>query len=225
VPQQASKLPVHRFFHALSTSYGPQNWWPGDSPFEIIVGAILTQNTSWTNVEKALTQLKAANVLTVDAMEALPEPQLAQLIRSSGYYNQKAKKLKTFLHYLRTQHHGSLDHLFRLPTPQLRRELLDLPGIGEETADSILLYAGAHPVFVVDAYTRRVLERHDLIDPGASYQDIQRLFHRAIPPNPAIYNEYHALLVQTGKHHCLRSAPRCVGCPLERFPHQTDSPQ
>ncbi len=218
------RLP-ERFFRALFAAYGPQHWWPGDDPFEIIVGAILTQNTSWTNVEKAIAQLKAANVLTVEAMEALPEPQLAQLIRSSGYYHQKAKKLKTFLHYLRTQHDGSLDRLFRLPTPQLRRELLGLPGVGEETADSILLYGGAHRVFVVDAYTRRILERHHLIDAGASYQDIQGLFHRALPADAAIYNEYHALLVQAGKRHCLRPAPRCVGCPLERFPHQTESPQ
>lgn len=160
--------------------------------------------------------------MTVEAMEALPEHQLAPLIRSSGYYNQKAKKLKTFLRYLRERHRGSLDRMFRLDTAQLRHELLDLPGIGEETADSILLYGGGHPVFVVDAYTRRILERHQSIEGGASYQDIQRLFHRAIPPDAAIYNEFHALLVQAGKHHCLRSAPRCAGCPLERFPHCTE---
>ena len=155
-------------------------------------------------------------------MEALPEARLAQLIRSSGYYNQKAKKIKAFLRYLRERHGGSLDRMFRLETGQLRRELLDIPGIGEETADSILLYGGSHAVFVVDAYTRRILERHGLIDQDASYQDIQRLFHRTIPPDATIYNEFHALLVQAGKRHCLRSAPRCAGCPLERFPHRTE---
>jgi endonuclease-3 related protein len=211
------------FFQALLAHYGPQHWWPGDSCFEVIVGAILTQNTSWTNVERAIARLKAAGVLSVERLEALPETRLAELVRSSGYYNQKAGKLKAFLRYLRERHGGSLDRMFAHPTPELRRELLALPGIGEETADSILLYAGGRPLFVVDAYTRRILHRHYLLDRDASYQDIQDLFHRAIPPDAPIYNEFHALLVQAGKRHCLRAAPRCAGCPLERFPHRTES--
>jgi endonuclease-3 related protein len=211
-----------RFFRILLAHYGPQHWWPGDTPLEIIAGAILTQNTAWTNVEKAIGRLKEAGVLTVEGLEAVPEAELAALIRSSGYYNQKARKLKAFLAYLRRRYGGSLDRMFRLDTAALRRELLELPGIGEETADSILLYGGGHPVFVVDAYTRRILERHGLADGRGSYQDIQRLFHRAIPPNAPIYNEFHALLVQVGKRHCLRPAARCAGCPLERFPHRTE---
>ena len=191
----------------------------------MVVGAILTQNTAWSNVEKAIANLKRAGALEVAAMEALPEGRLAELIRPSGYYNQKAKKLKAFLAYLRRRHGGSLDRMFAVETGRLRRDLLEIHGIGEETADSILLYAGEHAVFVVDAYTRRILARHGMIGAGAAYEEIQRLFHAKVSPSAPVYNEYHALLVQAGKRHCLRAAPRCVGCPLERFPHQTESPQ
>ncbi len=211
--------PLRRFYRALLARFGPQHWWPGETPFEIVVGAILTQNTSWTNVEKAMARLKAAAVLSVEGLETTAEPQLAELIRSSGYYHQKARNLKAFLTYLRREHGGSLDRMFALPTPRLRRELLQIRGIGEETADSILLYGGGHASFVVDAYTRRILERHSLIEGNASYQDIQELFHRRVPPDAQVYNEFHALLVEAGKRHCLRAGPRCAGCPLERFPH------
>ena len=187
----------------------------------MIVGAILTQNTSWTNVEKAIANLRRAGALTPRALHAIPLQRLAALVRPSGYYNQKAKKLKAFLDYLRRRHGGSLRRMFRLPTGGLRQELLAIHGIGPETADSILLYAGGHPIFVVDAYTRRILERHRLAAPDASYQDIQELFHREIPPGPAVYNEFHALLVAAGKYHCLSRKPRCAGCPLDRFPHRT----
>ncbi len=213
---------IRRFFRTLFSHYGPQHWWPGETTLEIVVGAILTQNTAWTNVEKAIARLKQAGALTVEAMEALPEPELAELIRPSVCYNQKAKKLKAFLAYLRARHCGSLDRMFRLPTARLRAELLEIPGIGEETADSILLYGGNHAIFVVDAYTRRIFGRHRLVNGAASYQDLQRLVHRAIAPDAAIYNEFHALLVEVGKRHCLRSAARCAGCPLERFPHRTE---
>src|SRR5712692_2825802 len=212
-------MALRSFYRALFKHFGPQHWWPGETPFEIVIGAILTQNTAWTNVEKAITNLKRAGALTVEAMEALPQKKLAALIRPSGYYNQKAKKLRAFLEYLRENHGGSLDRMFGLPTEQLRQELLAIHGIGEETADSILLYGGAHPIFVVDAYTRRVLLRHGLLAPGASYHDIQRLFHAKVPPHAPVYNEFHALLVETGKRHCLKSRPQCEGCPLERFPH------
>ena len=173
-------------------------------------------------MEKAIGRLKSAGALTVRAMEVLPEARLAELIRSSGYYNQKARKLKAFLGYLRQRHAGSLKRMFRTETQQLRRELLAIPGIGEETADSMLLYGGAHPIFVVDAYTRRILERHQLIGASASYQDTQQFFQGQIPPIAPVYNEFHALLVAAGKEHCLRSAPRCAGCPLERFPHRVE---
>lgn len=210
---------LRQFYQVLHRRFGPQHWWPGETSFEIVAGAILTQNTAWTNVERAIANLKRAGALTIAAMEAVPEKDLAELIRPSGYYNQKAKKLKAFLAYLRRSHHGSLERMFRTPTEQLRTELLAIHGIGEETADSILLYGGGHPVFVVDAYTRRILERHRLVPPGASYGQIQQLFHRKIPADAPVYNEFHALLVQTGKQHCLRSEPRCAGCPLEAFPH------
>ena len=215
-------MPLRRFYRALQAHFGPQHWWPAETPFEVVAGAILTQNTSWSNVEKAIARLKDAGALSVRAMEAMPEAELAGLIRSSGYYNQKARKLKAFLAYLRSRHRGSLARMFRAPGEPLRRELLALNGIGEETADSILLYAGNHPVFVVDAYTRRILDRHGQIAASASYQDIQKLFHRALPRDAAVYNEFHALIVQTGKQHCLRSAPRCEGCPLDRFPHRRE---
>jgi endonuclease-3 related protein len=216
--QKAGALP--QFFRSLLRHFGPQHWWPGDTRFEIVVGAILTQNTAWANVEKAIANLKRAGALSFEGMDRLPQTELAGLIRPSGYYRQKAKKLKAFLEYLRRSHGGSLEKMFALPLPQLREELLAVYGIGEETADSILLYGGGRPIFVVDAYTRRILERHELIPRAASYQQIQRLFHQEIRPSARVYNEFHALLVQTGKLHCLRSAPRCAGCPLEKFPHR-----
>jgi endonuclease-3 related protein len=222
VARGAARPSVSEIFRVLFRHYGPQHWWPGETPFEIVVGAILTQNTAWTNVEKALARLQAAGALTVETMEALPEAELAGLIRSSGYYNQKAKKLRRFLWYLRERHGGSLERMFSTGTAQLRRELLALPGIGEETADSIMLYGGGHAVFVVDAYTRRILGRHGLLAEKASYREIQERLQRAVRPAAAIYNEFHALLVAVGKQHCLRGSPRCAGCPLERFPHRTE---
>ncbi len=222
-PQHKAATVLTRFYRALFKQFGPQHWWPGETPFEIVIGAILTQNTAWTNVEKAIHNLKRAGALSVAAMEALPQKELAVLIRPSGYYNQKAKKLRAFLQYLRENHGGSLDRMFGLPTKQLRRELLGINGIGAETADSILLYGGGHSIFVVDAYTRRVLLRHGLLATGASYHDIQQLFHAKVTPDARVYNEFHALLVETGKRHCLKSKPQCEGCPLDRFPHQVEA--
>jgi endonuclease-3 related protein len=172
-------------------------------------------------VEKAIARLKAAGALSVTGMEALTETELAELIRSSGYYNQKAKKLKAFLRYLRDRHGGSLRRMFATPTAELRRELLAIRGIGKETADAMLLYGGGHPVFVVDAYTVRILARHGVVRDAASYGEVQEVLHREIPRDSAIYNEFHALLVAAGKDHCLRATPRCEGCPLESFPHRT----
>lgn len=227
-------------------AWGPQDWWPAHTRFEVIVGAFLTQNTAWTNVERALRRLRAEGVLNLDGIRRTPMPKLAQMIRSSGYFRQKAQRLKNFVSYLDARYRGSLERMFAQPTDKLREELLALNGVGPETADSILLYAGGHPVFVVDAYTRRVFERHGLITTKARYEDIRRLVERALPqalppdwdqppasplagrrrhkfairratPAARAFDEFHALLVQTAKHHCLKAQAQCSGCPLERF--------
>ena len=191
--QVAARAPVHwssvptskhqrirDFYHLLYRQWGPQHWWPAQSRFEVIAGAYLTQNTAWTNVERALQQLRSAGVLSLEGIRRTPLPELEQLIRSAGYFRQKAQRLKTFVSYLDKKYGGSLDRMFAVPTATLREELLALNGVGPETADSILLYAGNHPSFVVDAYTRRVLERHHLAHLRTSYHDIQRLFDSAL---------------------------------------------
>ena len=205
------------YYDALFAAYGPQHWWPGRSPFEVIVGAILTQNTSWANVEQALRNLRREKLLTPRAMETVSLARLARLIRSSGYFRQKAKKLKCFVRFLRREYGGSLTRMFRTPTAVLREKLLCIHGIGRETADSILLYAGEHPVFVVDAYTRRLLERHELAAPAQSYEEIRRLFEHSLPGDAPLYNEFHALIVRTGKEYCRIRNPRCSECPLHPF--------
>ena len=171
---------VRAIYRKLSRAWGPQHWWPAQTPFEVIAGAILTQNTSWTNVEKALAKLRAAGVLNVKGIRATPLDELEPLVRSSGYFRQKALRLKNFVAFLDEKHGGKLDAMFAAPTGQLRAELLALNGIGPETADSILLYAGHHPVFVVDAYTRRVLERHDTVAADAKYDEIRALVEAAL---------------------------------------------
>jgi endonuclease III related protein len=209
--------PVRAYYDALFAAYGPQHWWPGRTSFEVIVGAILTQNTSWSNVEGALRNLRREKLLTPRAIEAVSLPRLAHLIRSSGYFRQKAKKLKCFVRFLRVNYGGSLPRMFRTPTSLLREKLLSVHGIGPETADSILLYAGQHPVFVIDAYTRRLLERHRLAIPADSYEDLRQLFERNLPREAALYNEFHALIVRTGKEHCRTHNFRCSECPLHRL--------
>ena len=179
---------VRAMYRRLSRAWGRQHWWPAETPFEVIVGAILTQNTSWTNVERALASLRAAGRLSVAGIRETPLPKLEQLIRSSGYFRQKAQRLKNFVAFLDDRHAGSLERMFAIPTKQLRTELLELKGIGPETADSFLLYAGNHSTFVVDAYTRRILERHEAVVPGATYDEIRGLVERALrqekPPSP-----------------------------------------
>ena len=175
---------VRAIYRKLSRSWGPQHWWPAETPFEVILGAILTQNTSWTNVERALANLRAANSLTVEGIRGLAIGELEQLVRPSGYFRQKAQRLKDFVAFLDTQYGGSLESMFATPTPQLREELLAQKGIGPETADSILLYAGHHPIFVVDAYTRRVLERHEAIGSKAKYDEIRSLVEQALQTSP-----------------------------------------
>jgi len=208
---------LHKYFLALFEAHGPQHWWPGRSRFEIIVGAILTQNTSWANVEAAIANLRSVRLLTPVAIRAIPVAKLASLIRPSGYFRQKAKKLKTFVDFLFDGYGGSLSRMFRTPTGTLREQLLAVHGIGPETADSILLYAGEHPVFVIDAYTRRILERHALADPKRSYEDLRSLFETTLPRDPQLFNEYHALIVRTGKNFCRKSVAHCNECPLRPF--------
>jgi len=173
---------IRAYFRTLYAAWGHQHWWPAESQFEAIVGAYLTQNTSWTNVERALHSLRAARVLSVNGIRRTPRQELEKLIRSSGYFRQKAQRLKTFVQFLDKNYAGSLVRMFAQPTAKLRQELLSLNGVGPETADSILLYAGNHESFVVDAYTRRILERHGLLEPSATYEEIRELFHRALGP-------------------------------------------
>lgn len=208
---------IYAFFRTLRRKLGPQHWWPARTPFEVIVGAILTQNTSWQNVARAIRSLRRAGRLSQRAMERTPTRKLAALIRPSGYFNQKASRLKHFVRFLANDYGGSLERMFREPTAKLRERLLALKGIGAETADSILLYAGNHRSFVVDAYTRRILTRHRLISEKTSYSEIQALFESSLPRSVRIYNEYHALLVEVGKRYCRRREALCAACPLGPF--------
>lgn len=201
--------------------FGPQQWWPGETQFEIIVGAILTQNTNWTNVEKAITNIKNVELLNPRALHELDITKLAELIRPAGYFNVKAERLKSFLNWLFEQHEGRLENLERLETSRFRDELLSIKGIGPETADSILLYAFDRTVFVVDAYTARIIARHGLIEPPFDYEQLQQLFESNLEPDVQFFNEYHALLVQIGKQFCKPKA-KCAGCPLEQLPHSLE---
>jgi endonuclease III related protein len=202
-----------RAFKLMNEALGPQHWWPGETPFEIIVGAILTQSTAWTNVEKAIAELKREGLLSPATMRRVSVQKLAGVIRSSGYFNQKARRLKNFLAFLRR--YRTLENMFQEPTETLRERLLGIQGFGPETADSILLYAGGHPVFVVDAYTRRILSRHGWQDETATYGEIQGLFESQLPRNVPLFNQYHALLVNVGKNFCKRKEPDCLKCPLQ----------
>jgi len=203
-------------YETLDRYFGDLCWWPGETPFEIIVGAILTQNTSWENVKIAISKLKSKGFLYPEKLIDIEDGILAGLIKSSGYYNVKTKRLKAFLQFLRREYALNLEKMFEENLWTLRAKMLDVNGIGEETADSILLYAGNKPIFVVDLYTRRILQRHEIIDGGLSYGEIQKLFMNSIPNSVRLFNQYHALFVNTGKHFC-RKAPRCEGCPLENM--------
>ena len=245
-PRSARKpeATVRAIYRKLSRAWGRQHWWPAETPFEVIVGAILTQNTSWSNVERAMANLRAAAMLSVEGIRGLPLPELEALVRPSGYFRQKAQRLKNFVAFLDARYGGSLEQMFATPTEQLRAELLTQNGIGPETADSILLYAGSHEIFVVDAYTRRILERHLAVSAGAKYDEIRNLIERALQreqpveshrpgrqarpraheasamstaqrtPLVQVYNEMHGLLVQVGKHYCLKQQPKCELCPM-----------
>ena len=208
---------LQSIYSLLNGYFGDLHWWPGESPFEVIVGAILTQNTAWKNVEKAIVSLKSHGIMSPESIMGTDDPILAALIRSSGYHNVKTKRLKAFFLYLHEEYDGNIDKMFAEDLGSLREKLLMVKGIGAETADSILLYAGGKPVFVVDAYTKRILERHDMIRSNDSYADIQNLFMKHLPKSVPIYNQYHALLVNTGKLFCHTNNPHCHDCPLQEL--------
>ena len=202
-----------RCYEVLFRRFGPQGWWPARSPFEVVVGAILTQNAAWVNVERAIRRLRAAGALRPGALPALPPVRLAALVRPSGYFRVKARRLRAFADHLARRHDGRLARMLRQPATALRAELLSIPGIGPETADSIVLYAAGRPVFVVDAYTRRILARHRIVAHDSDYATLQALFMDNLPRDPGLFNEYHALLVRVAKEYC-RTRPRCAECPL-----------
>lgn len=207
---------IQRAYEVLFERYGEQHWWPAETRLEMMLGAILTQNTNWMNVEKALANLRSDDALNFDTLEAATQEELAAWIRPAGYFNQKARHIKGMLRHIRDRFDGSLDKLFALDTPALRKELLSWKGVGPETADSILLYAAQRPVFVVDAYTKRVCARHGWIDKTASYNEIADRFTSGLPQETQLFNEFHALIVKVCKEHC-NTKPKCDGCPLEPF--------
>ncbi len=202
---------IKRTYNILFKQYGPQHWWPGDTPFEIMVGSVLTQNTAWTNVEKAINNLKQANALSAETILSTHHARLAKWLRPSGYFNIKAKRLKNFCQWYVEQ--GGFKSLSKLDTKRLREQLLSVNGVGPETADDIMLYAFERPVFVIDAYTRRIFSRIGAVSGEESYEELRQIFEKALKPDVALYNEYHALIVKHGKDIC-RSRPRCDQCCL-----------
>ncbi len=201
----------------LFDAFGPQHWWPGDSRFEMMIGAMLTQNTSWRNVERAIDNLRQADLLEPQALYAVPLEELEELLRPAGYFRIKAGRLRSLLQFLIERYHGSLDAMFETALPELRRQLLDVHGVGPETADSILLYAGHLASFVVDTYTHRVFARHGWIGFDADYHQIQDYIQGELPADVPLYNEFHALLVRVGKDYCRKSQPQCAECPLREL--------
>ena len=204
---------LYDVYERLVQSFGPQHWWPGESRLEIMIGAILTQNTSWKNVEKAIQNLRDADALTMATLSALSQEELAELIRPAGYYRLKTKRLTNLLRFIHEQHAGSIEDMFAVGLAPLREQLLGVNGIGPETADSILLYAGELPTFVVDTYTARIVKRHEWIDEDADYYSIKDLFESQLDTNVDLFNEFHALIVQVGKRFC-KPKPVCNDCPL-----------
>jgi endonuclease-3 related protein len=205
---------VQQVFDRLLAHFGPLHWWPADTPFEVVIGAILTQNTAWTNVEKAIAALRAQNCLTLTAVHAAPRERLEEWIRPAGFFRQKAERLQLFTDHLLARHGGDLQQMLSGPLAAVRAELLTRKGIGPETADSILLYAGGRPSFVVDAYTRRLFGRLQLFAADAPYEDIRAFFMDRLPADSDLFNEYHALIVEHCKTRCRKQRPRCPECCL-----------
>lgn len=212
MPSKAHEL--KKIYQELFDYFGPQHWWPAETKFEVIIGAILTQSVSWTNVEKAIDNLKNLNLLSPEKILYAPLEIVERAVRPTRFYKQKAKRLREFCRLLVEEYQGDLGTLFALDLWELRTQLLAVKGIGPETADSIILYAASKPIFVVDAYTRRIFSRLDFLQKDASYQEMQRLFMSHLHPEPALYNEYHALIDALGKSFCLNTNPRCQLCPL-----------
>ena len=216
---QPSAETLQKIYRKLSAVFGPQHWWPGETPFEVIVGAILTQNTAWTNAAAAIENLKRERLLAPSALKKIPVGRLARLIRSSGYFNQKARRLKSFVSYLNDSYQGDLQKMRRVSLARLRNQLLGIFGIGPETADSILLYAGGHASFVIDAYTRRIFARHRWCGAAATYDELRELCQSALNEKSTVHRldywqDYHAQLVIIGKEFCRPRNPRCDVCPL-----------
>lgn len=210
MPKRSSNNILMDIYIKLYRTFGPQHWWPAETPFEVAVGAILTQNTNWQNVERAISNLKEKELLDPESLHSIDINSLASLIRPAGYYNVKAKRLKAFLDFLIRDFGGKMENMASLEVDDLRERLLNIDGIGPETADSILLYALNKPVFVVDVYTKRVLIRHGIINSNADYEEIQSLFHQSLKRDISLYNEFHALFVKLGKTFC-KPEPLCSG--------------
>ena len=224
VKRNARQTVVIQFYEAMAAHFGPLNWWPAENDLEVAVGAVLTQNTAWRNVEKALVRLRDKNALRLDVLWAMPPEELEACLIPSGYYRLKTKRLRSLLAYFTghagwdaTPEQGGLGFLGHKSSGELRKELLALRGIGQETADAILLYALHRPSFVVDAYTRRIFHRHGLLDENISYEDMRSFFMEALPMDVKLYNEYHALIVRTGNVFCKKKDPLCEKCPLGKF--------
>ncbi len=205
------------YYARLLEDLGPQAWWPARTRLEVVLGAVLTQNTSWLNAVRALQRLRREGCLSLSGLRRTNQPKLESLIRPAGFFRQKARAIRNFLDYLQRSCQGSLARLFARPGEELRRDLLGLKGFGPETVDAVLVYAGRRPYFVADTYTRRILARHELVPPDADYREVQAFLHQHLPADHTLFNEYHALLVEVGKGYCKRQAPQCEGCPLEEF--------
>jgi endonuclease III related protein len=210
-------MPLTDVYRRLLEAFGPQHWWPGETPIEVVVGAVLVQNTSWTNVEKAIRRLREAELLDPRTLFEMPAEEIEDYIRSAGYFRIKARRLRNLMQFIAQRFDGSLDTMFRTPLAELRQMLLGVSGIGPETADSILLYAGRLPALVVDAYTHRVFCRHGWIEPEADYHQLQEYCDSQLPQDVELYNEFHALLVRLGKDYCRKARPLCAQCPLREL--------
>jgi len=205
-----------KFYHAMLSRFGPQNWWPAETPMEMIIGAVLTQNTNWANVEKAIENLRKDDLLDAPSLHHMSPEALAERIRPAGYFNVKARRLKNLIAFLMADYQGDVRLLLEEEAGTLRDGLLGVNGVGPETADSIVLYAAHKPLFVVDAYTFRILSRHDLVEDSCTYEELQEIFMDALPEDTQLFQEFHALIVRTGKEFC-RKKPLCGSCPLGVF--------
>lgn len=215
---------LSRYYQRLFEEIGPQGWWPAETRLEIILGAILTQNTTWRNAAMAIARLREARLLNLRRLRGEPEARLQALIRPVGFFRQKARTIRALIDWLEANHGGSLRRMFARPPGELRSALLGVKGMGPETVDAILLCAGRNPLFVADGYSRRILKRHGLLAAGSTYDEAQEFIHRRLAPDPVVYNEFHALLVEVGKQYCRKGTPRCSQCPLESFLPEPQQP-